>query len=62
MSGPRDARVWRKSSFSEANGNSSCVEVSLGSESAGLRDSKNAAGGTLEFGVAAWRRLVNLSV
>ncbi|SDL20657.1 protein of unknown function [Lentzea albidocapillata subsp. violacea] len=33
--------VWRKSSRSNSGGNGDCVEVSLGSSTAFVRDSKN---------------------
>lgn len=46
--------AWRKSSFSEANGNSDCVEVGFAGEVTGLRDSKNPDGGMLTVSTAGW--------
>lgn len=43
---------WRKSSFS--GGNNECIEVSLVPSLAAVRDSKNTAGGQLQFGEAGW--------
>ena len=48
-------RVWRKSSFSEANGNSDCVEVAWEPTLTALRDSKNPEGGMLTVPEAAWQ-------
>jgi hypothetical protein len=44
---------WRKSSFSEPNGNA-CVEVAFGQAAVGLRDSKNPDGPKLVFGHDHW--------
>jgi hypothetical protein len=44
---------WRKSSYSNASGGD-CVEVALGAQTAGLRDSKN-PGPQLAFSRAAFR-------
>jgi hypothetical protein len=46
-----NSETWRKSSFSAANG--ACVEVSVG-DGAKVRDTKNRAGGTLEFTHDEW--------
>lgn len=46
---------WRKSSYSGSGGSSSCVEVALGAEVVGVRDSKNVGGPTLAFSETAWR-------
>jgi len=45
---------WRKSSRSSGAVNDSCVEVAFAGVAVGVRDSKNVAGGHLEFGGAAW--------
>jgi len=44
---------WRKSSFSEPNGNQ-CVEVAFDRAAVGLRDSKNLDGPKLTFDHARW--------
>lgn len=44
---------WRKSSYSEPNGNA-CVEVAFGPTVVGLRDSKNPAGPRLAIGQDQW--------
>lgn len=46
---------WRTSSFSEGGGNSDCVEVGVTKDDVAVRDSKNPAGGTVEFPGHAWR-------
>jgi len=48
---------WRKSSFSEPNGNA-CVEVAFGQVAVGLRDSKNPDGPKLAFDHSHWRAFV----
>ncbi|GAA1270815.1 DUF397 domain-containing protein [Saccharothrix xinjiangensis] len=50
-------REWRKSSRSSAAG-PECVEIALDAAGAGVRDSKNRAGGGLGFGFAQWSRFV----
>ena len=50
-------RTWRKSSYSNGDGNGECVEVSLAHDAL-VRDSKNASGDVLAFSVPAWRDLV----
>jgi hypothetical protein len=47
--------TWRKSSYSNTNGDGECVEVALHSRFAGVRDSKDTAGPSLAFTPAAWR-------
>jgi hypothetical protein len=51
-------RIWRKSTFSSANGSGECVEVSL-AQDALVRDSKNASGDVLAFSTPAWRALIS---
>ena len=48
-------RSWRKSSYSESGGNTSCVEVGRTSTEVGVRDTKNRAVGTLVFPADAWK-------
>ncbi|MEV8436697.1 DUF397 domain-containing protein [Actinosynnema sp. NPDC051121] len=50
-------RQWRKSTRSSAGG-PECVEIALGPDVAGVRDSKNRTGGELGFGFAQWSRFV----
>ncbi|MER5268490.1 DUF397 domain-containing protein [Actinosynnema sp. NPDC002837] len=45
-------RRWRKSSRSASA--AQCVELAIGEQVAGVRDTKNRDGGTLEFGVRAF--------
>lgn len=44
--------TWRKSSRSGGSGN--CVELSVGTTSAAVRDTKDRDGGTLAFSTAAF--------
>jgi hypothetical protein len=39
--------TWRKSSFSQGNANSDCVEIAREPHLTAVRDSKNPNGGTL---------------
>jgi hypothetical protein len=50
-------RTWRKSSYSNGTPEGECVEVSLNNDAL-VRDSKNVAGGVLEFSTPAWRAFV----
>jgi hypothetical protein len=45
--------IWRKSSRSGDGGNSNCVEVAVGSDVVGVRDSKNPSD-RLRFTRRAW--------
>ncbi|WP_326796630.1 DUF397 domain-containing protein [Streptomyces sp. NBC_01808] len=47
---------WFKSSYSGQNGE--CVEVRLGTDAIGVRDSKDPAGGVLAVDAAAWADFV----
>ena len=48
---------WRKSSLSESNGNSDCVEIAKTPDLTAVRDSKNPEGGSLKLPEYAWRAL-----
>lgn len=48
---------WRKSSFSEGNTNSDCVEIAKTPELTAVRDSKNPEGGVLALPESAWQAL-----
>ncbi|MGP4021446.1 DUF397 domain-containing protein [Saccharopolyspora sp. 5N708] len=52
--------AWRKSSRSGTNGGN-CVEVGFDDEAdmAGIRDTKDRAGGTLEVSRAVWAKFVD---
>ena len=47
--------VWRKSSYSGANGGN-CVEVTAAARTVAVRDSKDPDGAMLAFGPRAWER------
>lgn len=49
-----DEPTWRKASYSQADPQSSCVEVRFSEGGAAVRDSKNTVGGTLAFPPGAW--------
>lgn len=53
-----DFGPWRKSSFSEPNGNE-CVEVAFGPAAVGLRDSKNPDGPELAFDHSHWLAFIS---
>jgi hypothetical protein len=46
--------TWRKSSFSQGNGNSDCVEIAWAPHLTAVRDSKNPNSGTLTVPEPAW--------
>ncbi len=48
---------WRKSSFSQGNTNSDCVEIAKTSDTTAVRDSKNPDGGMLTVPESAWKAL-----
>lgn len=48
---------WRKSSFSQGNTNSDCVEIAKTPAVTAVRDSKNPEGGKLTLPDSAWRAL-----
>ena len=47
--------VWRKSSYSGANGGN-CVEVAATARTVAVRDSKDSGGPVLTFGPRAWEQ------
>jgi hypothetical protein len=49
---------WRKSSRSNVDENSHCVEVAGLPSTIAVRDSKAPGAGNLEFGVSDWRAFV----
>lgn len=49
---------WRKSSHSGSGQGSDCVEVAIGPDAVGLRDSKDRIGPLLVFSVPHWRRFI----
>lgn len=50
--------IWRKSSFSGANGGN-CVEVAAATRTVAVRDSKDPDGPVLAFGPRAWERFAS---
>jgi hypothetical protein len=52
--------IWRKSSYSGGGTTNDCVEVAfvLSDEVTYMRDSKDPAGGMIEFSAASWKGLV----
>jgi len=48
------AAAWKKSSRSNGNGGSNCVEVAVLDTAVAVRDSKNPTGSALVFNPAAW--------
>ncbi len=50
--------VWRKSSRS-GGGGSECVEVLIGAETVGIRDSKDPDGGQLRVSRHAWASFID---
>lgn len=54
-----DGAVWRKSSRSNGNGGSNCVEVALLDTAVAVRDSKNTNGPALLFAPAVWDAFVD---
>lgn len=55
MNSSHGSWVWRKSSFSQGDGNSDCVEVAWALSVTAMRDSKNPNGGMLMIPESAWR-------
>jgi hypothetical protein len=53
------AAVWKKSSRSNGNGGSNCVEVAVLDTVVAVRDSKNPTGPALMFNSANWTEFVN---
>lgn len=50
------ATAWRKSTYSNADGN--CVEVAIRSGAVAVRDSKDCTGRVLTFGPMEWREFL----
>jgi len=51
--------AWRKSSRSNGNGGSNCVEVAVVGRRVGVRDSKNPDGPVLQFTPTDWESFVD---
>jgi len=51
--------AWRKSSRSNGNGGSNCVEVAVVDMTIGVRDSKNPDGPVLQFTPTDWESFVD---
>jgi len=54
-----DGAVWKKSSRSNGNGGSNCVEVAFLGTDVAVRDSKNRSGPALTFTKAEWTAFVD---
>lgn len=52
---------WRKSSYSDAQGNGDCVEIAHRSATVVVRDSKASRPGALTFPAMAWRAFAQTS-
>lgn len=50
------AAAWRKSTYSNADGN--CVEVAVGRLAVAVRDSKHPTGPVLTFAAAEWQEFL----
>lgn len=50
--------TWCKSSHSGGGDDSDCVEVALGANWAGVRDSKRPEAGNIEVNAGAWTRFL----
>ena len=50
------ATAWRKSTYSNADGN--CVEVAIHPHAVAVRDSKDQTGAVLTFAAAEWREFL----
>ncbi|WP_238007425.1 DUF397 domain-containing protein [Dactylosporangium sp. AC04546] len=59
MSAQLSDTAWRKSSRSNGNGGSNCVEVALLDAAVAVRDSKNPDGPALRFTPTAWESFVD---
>ncbi|SFB39788.1 protein of unknown function [Amycolatopsis marina] len=51
----RSGPDWRKSSYSDADGDGDCVEVDFRRDLVGLRDSKSPEAGALRVTARTWR-------
>ncbi|MFI0515847.1 DUF397 domain-containing protein [Streptomyces sp. WSLK1-5] len=56
---PADSRIWRKSSYSDMNGD--CVEMAL-TESVLIRDSKTNLAGIIECSSDAWNVFLEAAI
>ena len=50
------AAAWRKSTYSNADGN--CVEVAIGPTAVAVRDSKDRTGPVLTFAATEWQEFL----
>jgi hypothetical protein len=53
-----DAAAWRKSTKSNGNGGSNCIEVATFPVVVAVRDSKDPAGPALAFGPTQWKQFI----
>lgn len=51
--------AWRKSTYSDVDGNGNCVEVALAVHSVRIRDSKSPADGSLTVDSATWEHFLS---
>jgi uncharacterized protein DUF397 len=53
------ASAWRKSTYSDVNGEGNCVEVALAVHAVSIRDSKSPADGSLTVGSSTWEHFLS---
>lgn len=58
MISQQDHPAWRKSTYSDVDGNGNCVEVAVAPGEVGVRDSKSPETGTLVFPATEWTQFV----